>query len=45
MAQSLLNLLQYYFCSMVWFFDSKACGMVASQPGIEPVSLNWKAKF
>ena len=31
-----LNLLQYCFCFMVWLFGCKACGILASPPGIEP---------
>ena len=34
--KSLLNLLQYCFCVMVWFFDHEACGILAPQPGIKP---------
>ena len=33
---SLLNLLQYCFCFMLWFFCHEACGILASCPGIEP---------
>ena len=42
--KSLLNLLQYYFCFMFWFFGHKACGILASQPGIEhkPSALKGK---
>ena len=36
--KSLLNLLQYCFCFMFWFFDHEACGILAPQPGIEPTS-------
>ena len=37
-SKSLLNLLQYCFCFMFWFiFGRKACGILAPQPGIEPV--------
>ena len=32
--KSLLNLLQYCFCLM--FLDHEACGILASQPEIEP---------
>ena len=35
--KSLLNLLQYCFCFMFWFFDRKACGILAPRPGIEPI--------
>ena len=36
LLKSLLNLLQYCFCFMFWFFDHEACGILAPQPGIEP---------
>ena len=35
--KSLLNLLQYCFCFMFWFFGHEACGILAPRPGIEPV--------
>ena len=34
--KSLLNLLQYCFCFMFWFFGYEAHGILALQPGIEP---------
>ena len=34
--ESLLNLLQYCFCFMFWFFGREACGLLAPWPGIEP---------
>ena len=34
--KSLLNLLQYCFCFMFWFFGCDACGILAPRPGIEP---------
>ena len=35
----LLNLLQYCFCFMFWFFFGReACGLLASWPGIEPIA-------
>ena len=34
--KSFLNLLQYCFCFMFWFFGPEACGILAPQPGIEP---------
>ena len=34
-----MNLLQCCFCFMFCFFGSGACGILASQPGIEPASL------
>ena len=34
--KSLLNLLQYCFCFMFWFFGHKACGILAPRPEIEP---------
>lgn len=30
----LLNLLQYCFCFMFWFFGHEACGILTHQPGI-----------
>ena len=33
--KSLLNLLQYCFCFMFWFFGQEACGILAPRPGIE----------
>ena len=35
----LLNLLQYCFCFMYWFFSQESCGTLASQPGIKPTPL------
>ena len=43
-SKSLLNLLQYCFCFMLWFFGRNACGILASQPEIEPTPVHWKAK-
>ena len=34
--KSLLNLLQYCFCFMFWFFGHEAGGILAPTPGIEP---------
>ena len=34
--KSLLNLLQYCFCFMFWFFGLRACGISVPLPGIEP---------
>ena len=34
--KSLLNLLQYCFCLLFWFFGREACGMLTPRPGIEP---------
>ena len=34
---SLLNSLQYCFYFMFWFFDPKACRILAPRPEIEPV--------
>ena len=34
--KSLLNLLQYCFCFIFWFFGHKACGILAPRTGIEP---------
>ena len=36
--RSLLTLLQYCFCFTFCFFGHKACGILAFQPGIRPVS-------
>ena len=38
--KSLLNLLQYCFCFMFLFlfFGLEACGLLTSQPGIEPAA-------
>ena len=33
--KSSLNLLQYCFCCMLWFFGHTACRVLAPQPGIE----------
>ena len=35
--KSLLNLLQYCFCFMFWFFGHEACVILALQRGIEPI--------
>ena len=32
---SLMNLLQYHFCFMLWFFVQEAYGILALQPGME----------
>ena len=32
-----LNLLQYWFYFMFWFFGHKSCGILAPWPGIKPV--------
>ena len=34
--KSLLNLLQYCFCFMFWFFGREACGILAPRLGIKP---------
>ena len=34
--KSLLNLLQYCFCCMFWFFGHEVCGILVPQPGIRP---------
>ena len=36
--KSLLNLLQYCFCFVFWFFGHQACGILAPRPGIKPAS-------
>ena len=33
--KALLDLLQYYFCFMFWFFVLESCGVPAPQPGID----------
>ena len=35
---SLLNLLQYYLCFMLWYFGHKACGISIPQAEIKPSS-------
>ena len=35
-SESLLNVPQYCFCFMFWFFGHKACGISAPQSGMEP---------
>ena len=42
--KSLLNLLQYCFCFMFWFFGHEACGISAPQPGIEPTPPTLQGK-
>ena len=37
--KSLLNLIQYHFCFMFWFFGHKVCGILDPQIGIEPSYL------
>ena len=34
--KALLNLLQYCFCFIFWFFGCETCGILALQLGIEP---------
>ena len=34
--KSLLNVLQYCFCLLFWFFGREVCGVLAVWPGIEP---------
>ena len=34
--KSVLNLLQYCFCFLFWFFGWEACGVFAPWPGFEP---------
>ena len=36
--KSFLNLLQYCFCFMFWFFGHEACGILAPLPGIKPTT-------
>ena len=35
-SKSLLNVSQYCFCFMFWFFGHKACGISAPRSGMEP---------
>ena len=35
-SYTLLNLLQYCFCFMFWFFGLEACGILVPLPGMEP---------
>ena len=42
--KSLLNLLQYCFCFMFWFFGCKACRILALWPGIKPTPPGLKGK-
>ena len=42
--KSLLNLLQYCFCFLFWFFGPKACGILAPWPGIKPVPPELEGK-
>ena len=37
--KSLLNLLQYHFCFMLWILGHKACGILSPLPRIKPASL------
>ena len=37
--KSLLNLLQYCFCSVFWHFGDEARGIWAPPPGMEPTPL------
>ena len=37
-SKSFLNLLQYCFCFMFWFFGHEACGILAPLPGIKPTT-------
>ena len=42
--KSLLNLLQYCFCSMIWFSSCKAHGILAPRAGIKPTTLAVEGK-
>ena len=42
--KSLLNLLQYCFCLMSWFFVHKAYEILAPWPEIEPASPTLKGE-
>ena len=43
--ESLLNFSQYCFCFTFYFFGHKAHGILAPQPGIEPMSPALEGKF
>ena len=43
--KSLLNLLLYFFCFVVWFFGHKACGTSVSQLGIKAAPPAWAGKI
>ena len=43
--KSLLNLLQYCFCFMFWFFGHKACGILSPQPEVEPTPSALEGKL
>ena len=42
--KSLLNLLQYCFYFMLWFFGCKAWGILVPWPAIEPILPALKVK-
>ena len=42
--KSLLDLLHYCLCFMIWFFGFEACRILPPWPGIEPVSSTWEGK-
>ena len=42
--KSSLNLLQYWFCFMIWVFGREACGILSPRRGIGPHPLHWKVK-
>ena len=39
-----MNLLQYYFCFVFWFFGHEAHGILAPRPGIEPTPTALEGK-
>ena len=41
---SLLNLLQYHFCFMFWYFGPLSMWHLCSPRGMEPTPPHWKAK-
>ena len=43
--KTLLNVLQYCFCSVFWFFGCKACEILASQLEIEPTPPALEGRF
>ena len=42
--KSVLNLLQYCFCCVFWFFGPQACGILAPQPETKPTSLSLEGR-
>ena len=46
LKKSLLNLLQFCFYFMFWFFGGKVCGILTCWPGIEPTpsAFHWTSR-